>query len=354
MGINEELWKDKRVLLTGHTGFKGSWLTLVLHKLGAQVYGISLPAIQPRSLYSDAKISELLSEEYIQDIREVEKLAQIIKKIQPDYIFHLAAQALVRESVVDPIATISTNVIGTANLIFEALKNENLIGITVSTTDKVYENEENGKSFKEFDKLGGKDPYSSSKAATELVTRALVLSNNPHRIPVSTVRAGNVVGGGDWAADRLIPDIVRAVESQETLEIRNKNATRPFQHILDCLSGYLLVAQEHILEKNVKVFNSYNIGPDKSLSVIEAVNWFLTKVGNELQIVEKSAKIEEHIELHLDNSKAKNELNWLPSYSPEETISNVANWYQKNMKGVDARILMLNDLSEYKGFLSAV
>ena len=127
------------------------------------------------------------------------------------------------------------------------------------------------------------------------MTRALVLSNNPHRIPVSTVRAGNVVGGGDWAADRLIPDIVRAVESQETLEIRNKNATRPFQHILDCLSGYLLVAQEHILEKNVKVFNSYNIGPDKSLSVIEAVNWFLTKVGNELQIVEKSAKIEEHI-----------------------------------------------------------
>ena len=140
MGINEKLWRDKRVLVTGHTGFKGSWLTLILHKLGAQVYGISLPAIQPRSLYSDAKISELLSKEYIQDIREVEKLVQIIKKIKPDYVFHLAAQALVRESVDDPIATISTNVIGTANLIFEVLKHENLLGITVATTDKVYEN----------------------------------------------------------------------------------------------------------------------------------------------------------------------------------------------------------------------
>ena len=354
MGINANLWTGKRIVVTGHTGFKGSWLTLILHNLGAQVYGISLPAIQPRSLYEDAKISELLSEEFIQDIRNFENLSTIINKIKPDYIFHLAAQALVRESVIDPIETISTNVMGTANLLIVALKNANLLGITVATTDKVYENEENGKSFKEFDKLGGKDPYSASKAATELVTRALVLSNNPHRIPVSTVRAGNVIGGGDWAADRLIPDIVRAVESQETLEIRNKNATRPFQHILDCLSGYLLVAQEHMPKKNVKVFNSYNIGPDKSISVLEAVNWFLTIIGNELQIVEKSAKIEEHIELHLDNSKAKNELKWLPHYSPEESLRNVANWYQKNMKGIDARILMLNDLSEYKGFLSAV
>ena len=354
MGINEKLWRDKRVLVTGHTGFKGSWLTLILHNLGAQVYGISLPAIQPRSLYEDAKISELLTQEFMQDIRDLEKLAVIINQIKPDYIFHLDAQSIVRESVLDPIGTISTNVIGTSNLLLEALKHANLLGITVATTDKVYENEENAKSFKEFDKLGGKDPYSASKAATELVTRALVLSNNPHRIPVSTVRAGNVIGGGDWAADRLIPDIVRAVESQETLEIRNKNATRPFQHILDCLSGYLLVAQEHMPEKNVKIFNSYNIGPDKSISVLEAVNWFLTIIGNELQIVEKSAIIEEQIELRLDNSKAKNELKWLPYYSPEESLRNVANWYQKNMKGIDARILMLNDLSEYKGFLSAV
>ena len=354
MGINEKLWRDKRVLVTGHTGFKGSWLTLILHNLGAQVYGISLPAIQPRSLYEDAKISELLSEEFIQDIRNFENLSIIINKIKPDYIFHLAAQALVRKSVIDPIDTISTNVMGTANLLIVALKNANLLGITVATTDKVYENEENGRNFKENDKLGGSDPYSASKAATEIVTRALTLSSNSYQIPVTTVRAGNVIGGGDWAADRLIPDIVRAFESQNTLEIRNKNATRPFQHILDCLFGYLLVAQEHISQKNVKIFNSYNFGPEKSISVLETVNRFLAIMGSELQIAEKLTTIQEHVDLQLDSAKAKSELSWFPYFSTEETINKVAIWYMKNLQGKEARNLMLKDLSEHRGFADAV
>ena len=272
MGIIQNLWDGKRVIVTGHTGFKGSWLTLILHKLGAQICGISLPAIQPRSLYVDASIFELLTQEFIQDIRDLEKLAVIINQIKPDYIFHLAGQAIVSESVLDPIGTISTNVIGTRNLLFEALKHANLLGITVATTDKVYENEENGKSFKENDKLGGAEPYSASKAATELLTRALATSNNPHQIPVTTVRAGNVIGGGDWALDRLVPDIVRAVEFKQILEIRNKNSTRPFQHVLDCLCGYLLVAQAHISPTNKKTYDSYNFGSDKCMAVSEIIN----------------------------------------------------------------------------------
>ncbi len=354
MGLNQKLWKDKRVIVTGHTGFKGSWLTLILNKLGSQVYGISLPPIQPRSLYVDAKIFELLEEEFIQDIREVEKLGKIINQVKPDYIFHLAAQSLVRESVVDPIGTITTNVLGTSNLVFEALKHANLLGITVATTDKIYENEEKAKSFKENDKLGGVDPYSASKAATELVTHALVMSSNPHQIPVTTVRAGNVIGGGDWAANRLIPDVVRAVESKKVLEIRNINATRPFQHVLDCLFGYLLVAQTHISQSNLRIFDSYNFGPDKSLSVSETIDRFRKIIGANLQIAEKKSEVKEHFELHLDITKAKIELEWLPCFSTEESINLVASWYIKYLHGEQARSLMLHDLLECRGFRDAM
>ncbi len=354
MGIDKELWKGKRVIVTGHTGFKGSWLTLILHKLGAQVYGISLPAIQPRSLYGDAKIFELLEQEFMQDIREIEKLTIILDQVKPDYIFHLAAQALVQESVADPIGTIATNVLGTSNLVYEALKHANLSGITVVTTDKVYENEEYAKSFKENDKLGGTDPYSASKAATELVTHALVMSSNPHQIPVTTVRAGNVIGGGDWASSRLIPDIIRAVESKEALELRNKNATRPFQHVLDCLLGYLLVAQTHISQTNLRIFDSYNFGPDKSLSVSETIYRFTKIIGDVLQIKEQKSEVKEHIQLHLDSTKAKIELNWLPSYSPEESVNLTASWYIQYLQGKQASNLMLNDLSDCRGFKDAM
>jgi CDP-glucose 4,6-dehydratase len=354
LGINKELWKGKRVIVTGHTGFKGSWLSLILHKLGAQVYGISLPAIQPRSLYVDAKIFELLEEEFIQDIREIEKLTKILDQVKPDYIFHLAAQALVQESVVDPIGTIATNILGTSNLVYEALKHANLIGITVATTDKVYENEDESKSFKENDKLGGIDPYSASKAATELVTHALVMSCNPHQIPVSTVRAGNVIGGGDWASNRLIPDIIRAVESKEVLEIRNKNATRPFQHVLDCLFGYLLVAQTHISQTNLQIFDSYNFGPEKSLSVSETIGKFTKIIGDFLQIAEQESEVREHIQLHLDSTKAKIELNWLPSYSTDESVNLAASWYIKYLQGKQARDLMLHDLLGCRGFRDAM
>ncbi len=354
MGIDKKLWKGKRVIVTGHTGFKGAWLSLVLHELGAQVYGISLPVVKSRSLFSDAKIAELLNQEFIQDIRDLEKFAKIINEVKPDYIFHLAAQSLVHESVVDPIGTISTNVIGTSNLIFEALKYADLLGITVATTDKVYDNDESETSFKENDKLGGNDPYSASKSAAEFVTRSMAISSNPYQIPVVTVRAGNVIGGGDWAANRLIPDIIRAMESNTILKVRNKNANRPFQHVLDCLIGYLLVAQAHISKKSLRIFDSYNFGPEKSMSVLETIDRVSMIIGYKPQIIEIKATFKENTRLHLDNTKAKIELDWLPCYSPEESVELVALWYLNYLKGEQPRNLMFNDLLKFKGFTDAM
>ena len=354
MGIIPDLWLGKKIVVTGHTGFKGAWLTYILNSLGVQVFGISLPANQPRSLYEDAQIAKLVKQEFIQDIRNFEKLELIIDEIKPDYVFHLAAQALVRESVLDPIATISTNVLGTSNLLIAAFKHSNLLGITVATTDKVYENEENGKSFIEDDKLGGLDPYSASKAGTEIITKALTWSNNRHKIPVTTVRAGNVIGGGDWASDRLVPDIVRALESAQTLQIRNITASRPFQHVLDCIFGYLLVAQNHISSQSDELFNSYNFGPDGSLTVLNLIQKFSLAFGNNLEIQEIKSQIVEQNQLHLDNSKAKKELNWIPKYTPIESIEDTASWYARFLKKDDIFEIMRESLDKYGRYKNAM
>lgn len=350
MDLIPDLWLAKRIIVTGHTGFKGAWLTYILNSLGVEVFGISLPAIKPRSLYEDAEIAKLVKQEFIQDIRSLEMLESIFDEVKPDYVFHLAAQALVRESVLDPIATISTNVLGTSNLLLAAFEHSNLLGITVATTDKVYENEDKVKSFIENDKLGGVDPYSASKAATEIVTKALTCSNNRHKIPVATVRAGNVIGGGDWASDRLVPDIVRALESLQTLQIRNMNASRPFQHVLDCIYGYLLVAQNHISSENGETFNSYNFGPDQSLTVSNMIKEFLLAFETQIKIEEVESLIEEQNQLVLDSSKAKHELKWNPNYTPVQSIKETANWYSKFLKKESISEIMQESISNYGRF----
>ena len=350
MGIIPGLWLGKKIVVTGHTGFKGAWLTYILNSLGVEVYGISLPAIKPRSLYEDAEIAKLVKQEFIQDIRNLDKLESIFDEVKPDYVFHLAAQALVRESVLDPIATISTNVLGTSNLLIAAFKHSNLLGITVATTDKVYENEEKGKSFTENDKLGGTDPYSASKAATEIISKALTCSNNRHKIPVATVRAGNVIGGGDWASDRLVPDIVRALESMQALQIRYITASRPFQHVLDCIYGYLLVAQNHIASKSVETFNSYNFGPDSSLTVSSMIQEFSLAFKSQIKIEEIKSQINEQNQLFLDNSKAKHELKWAPNYSPVQSIKETANWYIKFLKKENISEIMQESINDYGRF----
>jgi len=347
VGLKPLFFVGKRILITGHTGFKGSWLTVLLNDLGAEVVGISLPPESPKSLYEAASINKELATEYFQDIRDEAAVIHLINDIKPDYVFHLAAQAFVRKSYKNPLETFATNVMGTANVMVAALAQESVLGLTIATTDKVYENLDSMELFIESDKLGGKDPYSASKAASEIVIAAINSSNNPNRIPVTTVRAGNVIGGGDWGADRIVPDIVNAIQNNQPLIIRNPNSTRPWQHVLDCLYGYLLVAQQH-LEKASDIPKSINFGPIDSLSVIELVKLF--EGAFNMRIVQEivSSQISENTCLALDSSLARNKLNWQPSFSQASAVSQTADWYSKFIKGEDARKLMQTEISKFK------
>lgn len=347
MGLNPNLWQGKRVLVTGHTGFKGSWLTLLLKELGADVVGISLQPQGERSLYVDAKLEEDLTAEFFQDIRDYEAVEKIIHYSKIDYVFHLAAQALVRRSVMNPIETITTNVLGTANVLIPSLSSENIIGVTIVTTDKVYENTGLKMAFRESDKLGGQDPYSSSKAAAELVVSSICLSSNPRNIPVTTVRAGNVIGGGDWAEDRLVPDIVRALYANETLFLRNPEATRPWQHVLDCLYGYLLVAQTHFQGMSDSP-KSVNFGPEDSVSVSQLVGFFEDVFGKEILTKITKSQIAESSWLSLDSTLANRYLGWKPSLSSSQAVSQTANWYSEFTAGVNAKTLMKSEISSYR------
>lgn len=347
MDLKPELWHGKRVLVTGHTGFKGSWLTLLLNELGAKVVGLALQAEKPQSLYEDAKIASLLDAEYIQDIRDSEKVGVVIDEENVDYVFHLAAQALVRKSVRDPLESITTNVIGTANVLLSALSSKTVSGITIATTDKVYQNLDWVWPYRESDKLGGKDPYSASKAATELVVSSLAMSNNPRQIPVTTVRAGNVIGGGDWGDERLVPDLMRAFMSSSTLTIRNANATRPWQYVLDCLSGYLLVAQTH-LEQRVDIPAAINFGPRDSLAVTELVTLFEQELGKKVRCEISESNIPEHGRLVLDSHLARSFLGWQASVTLAEAVLQTADWYGKFMDGADAQQLMRDELSTFR------
>jgi CDP-glucose 4,6-dehydratase len=347
MGLNPKLWSGKRVLVTGHTGFKGAWLTLLLKDLGADVIGFSLPPENPQSLYIDGAITEEVCLEFLKDIRDENAVEGAIQDSNIDYVFHLAAQAYVRRSVRNPLESISTNVVGTANVLISALASKSVAGVTIVTTDKVYENLGANLPFKELDKLGGQDPYSASKAGAELVVSSIRFSNNPRNIPVTTVRAGNVVGGGDWGEERLVPDLVRALRSNLPLLIRNGGATRPWQYVLDCLFGYLLVAQSH-LEKKENVPNKVNFGPEESLSVMELVNLFESAFGKKIVKEIVKSPIIESSWLSLDSRLAHQYFGWKTSLSPEQSVMQTAEWYLKFSNGEDAKSLMLAEISKYK------
>jgi CDP-glucose 4,6-dehydratase len=347
MGLKKGLWQDKTVLITGHTGFKGSWLTLMLSELGANVIGLALPPTKPQSLYVDAKISSLLEREYIQDIRNLPGINKVFESERIDYVIHLAAQALVRNSVRDPLESITTNVTGTANVLMAALNSKTVLGITVVTTDKVYKNRDWEWPYRESDTLGGNDSYSASKAACELIVHALATSNNPREIPVTTVRAGNVIGGGDWGEERLVPDLIRSIMSSSVLTIRNANATRPWQYVLDCLYGYLLVAQAH-LEQQLHLPNSFNFGPKESLTVAELVRLLEESLNRQVPCEILESNIEEHGRLALDSHSAESLLGWKPSLTPRQSIVQTADWYSKFLAGSDAQELMRDETKKHR------
>ena len=347
MDINPDAWRNKRVLVTGHTGFKGSWLVFLLKELGAEVIGLSLPAPESRpSLYIDAEIRNLISLEYFLDIRDEIGVKKAIQESIPDYVFHLAAQAFVPRSLHYPSESITTNVAGTANVLLASLSVDSIEGITIATTDKVYENIGIHEPFKETDRLGSKDPYSASKASAELIVASLSSTCNPHRIPVTTVRAGNVIGGGDWGEDRLVPDLVLALNSDQTLIIRNLNATRPWQHVLDCLKGYLLIAQSH-LEKNKNTPASINFGPSNSLSVRKLISIFEESFGKKVKYRVSETALNEASNLELNSQLALEFLGWHTSLSSIEAINQTATWYSKFLGGKNALKLMSEETSKY-------
>lgn len=328
-------WKDKRVLVTGHTGFKGVWLCHLLHTLGAKLWGYALAPNTEPNMFTLTSLENLMSHK-IGDIRDFISLKEYVRDVNPDVVFHLAAQPLVRESYLDPITTYHTNVLGTVN-VFESIRGiKHPVTIINVTTDKCYYNKEWYYPYREIDPLGGYDPYSNSKACSELVTQCYNDSffrntlGTENRIALASARAGNVIGGGDWAVDRLIPDCVRAVMKNQKIVVRNPQAVRPWQHVLDPLHGYVCLAQK-VFEDPHHYIGAWNFGP--SPLDFKTVSWVVEKtataLGGSWEITE-SSKTEPHEAgyLTLDSSKTIQSLEWYPRLSIERSINWTTEWYK--------------------------
>jgi CDP-glucose 4,6-dehydratase len=327
---NNNFWKNKKVFLTGHTGFKGSWLAIWLNSLGAKIKGYSLePPNNSFNLYSEAKVDNFVNSE-INDICNYELLCASILKFSPDIIFHMAAQPLVRLSYEDPLKTFETNIMGTANILNAASKSNSVKAIVNITTDKCYENNEWYWGYKETDPMGGKDPYSSSKGCSELVTTAYRESFFRDRnIGIATARAGNVIGGGDWAKDRLIPDILKSFQNKKEVIIRNPNSIRPWQHVLEPLRGYLILA-EKLFYNPEKYSEGWNFGPyDHDVKSVEWITSYMTKLWpNNSWKIDESRNPHEANLLKLDISKAIALLKWSPVWNLETTLKKIVTWHQ--------------------------
>lgn len=338
-------YKDKKVLVTGNTGFKGTWLTQWLEMLGAEVCGISIDIPTNPSMFETIGLNERI-EHHQMDIYDLEGLKKVFGDFKPDFVFHLAAQPIVKQSYTDPIETFRTNTLGTAHIL-EALRTlENPCIATLITSDKCYENVEWIWGYREQDQLGGKDPYSASKGAAELIIHSFVHSffnTEDSPVKITSVRAGNVIGGGDWAANRLVPDTVKSWAKEEPVEIRSPRATRPWQHVLEPLSGYLRCAQI-ALEKNIHG-ESYNFGPNanQNKSVLELLTrlsdyWHFDS-GEEQVIVKENSTFHEAGLLKLNCDKALAHLDWQPTMDFEQTMEFTASWYYNFYKNSDTNML---------------
>ena len=345
--MKESSWAGRRVLVTGHTGFKGGWLSLWLHHLGAHVTGLSLPAPTQPSFFEQTHLRDLV--DHIEgDIRDLHTVSDAVNAARPEILFHLAAQPLVRYSYNNPVETYATNVMGTVHVLEACRSDDGVKAAICITTDKCYENREWVWPYRENDPMGGYDPYSSSKGAAELVIAAYRRSY-PGGPRVASARAGNVIGGGDWADDRLIPDLIRALIAGERPMIRNPASIRPWQHVLEALSGYLSIGAQ-LIEGRDDAATAWNFGPsdDDTRPVSWIVDKMLAAWGSSSGWEQPSSpQPHEAVLLRLDSSKARSELGWKPKLSLNEALTKIVDWHKHVDRGGDAREISLRQIDEY-------
>ena len=353
-GLFNDIYIGRKVLVTGHTGFKGSWICLLLNKLGADVYGYALVPPTNPSLFVEANIGQLITSN-IGDIRDYNFLLKTLNEIQPEIIIHMAAQPLVMESYRNPRETYEINVMGTVNLLDAARQVSSVKAILNVTTDKCYENKEWHWGYRENEPMGGYDPYSNSKGCSELVTSSFRSSYfNPkeysiHGVALASARAGNVIGGGDWANDRLIPDFIRSISKGEKVKIRSPFAIRPWQHVLEPLTGYLALC-EKLYSEGPAFAEAWNFGPeDKDAKNVEWITQTICELwGDNAEFeIDKNPQPHEANYLKLDCSKAKAELGWIPKWDIENTLKSIVVWNKSFIAGDNIRIVTENQIDEY-------
>ena len=352
MVIEPSFWKGRNIFLTGHTGFKGSWLTLWLHQMGAKVTGYALePPTQP-SIFTEAKVETALERDIRGDIRDLDKLTQALEQTQPTIVIHMAAQPLVRDSYTDPVGTYASNVMGTVHLL-EAVRHTSSVKAVLNiTTDKCYENKEWIWGYRENEPMGGHDPYSSSKGCAELVSAAYRHSFlQESEIALATARAGNVIGGGDWAKDRIVPDAIRAFIAKQPLQVRNPAAVRPWQHVLEPLAGYLQLCQQ-LINKPEHFSEGWNFGPgeEDAQPVSHLADIMVKSWGEGAQWQQEGNEKHPHEAqyLKLDCTKAKTRLQWCPQWQLEQALLKSVAWYKAWHQGEDMHQFTLKQMTDYQ------
>lgn len=365
--MNPTFWRDRRVLLTGHTGFKGAWLSLWLQSLDARVTGYSLAPPSNPSLFELARVAQNM-ESVTGDVRDLDTLTRRLAESRAEIVIHMAAQSLVRRSYANPVETYATNVMGTVNVLEAVRRAEHVRAVVVVTSDKCYENREWVWGYRESDPMGGHDPYSNSKGCAELVTAAyrksfFEVDGERPSARIASARAGNVIGGGDWAEDRLLPDVFRALLEGRAVAVRNPAATRPWQHTLEPLSGYLLLAERLCADDGARYADGWNFGPREEDA--RPVAWVVGRVGElwkpdgsgratDAEVWtrdERGGHPHEARYLKLDCSKARQELGWRPRWSLEEGLRATVEWYRAYGRGADVRSVVLNQISSYQNIL---
>lgn len=334
-------WSGKRVFLTGHTGFKGAWMSAMLHQLGAEVHGYALPPLSP-SLYESSGGECWMASSTYADIGDCDAVSRALVQSKPDIVFHLAAQALVRPSYVAPVKTFETNVMGTVHLLEACRAVDHPVSVVIVTTDKCYENQEWIWGYREHEPMGGRDPYSASKACAELVTAAYrhSFASTGSNLRIASARAGNVVGGGDWATDRLVPDLIRGFLKDESVAIRSPNATRPWQHVLEPVDAYLRLAERLASDEGERFASAWNFGPGtQGEQQVSTVADMMTATWGDGAAwhIHSDAILHEATALRLDISKARMQLGWAPMLTLSDTVNMTVDWYKATAYGENSR-----------------